>query len=65
MTGRAKFAEMIQERFGKTSDEAEHIIDIFLEAGAAKYNSVGQLQVVHGAFLEPDVIERALADFDS
>ena len=56
------FEEMLAEMFGLTSDEARKVFETFRIVKALNFDAVnGRYTVKNGAFLEPDVIARALA----
>jgi len=56
MTGRQSIIEVITDR---GICNAAQVVDYYLANGIARYDSVGQFQVKHGAFLDQDVLERA------
>ena len=56
MQGRPTIVNILLER-GYV--HAERIVDYYLAEGIAKYDSTGKFSVVHGAFLDDDVLARA------
>lgn len=61
MNTRQQLETSIQEQFNKTAEEARTIIDVFLREKVLKIDVVtGNSSLVHGAFWEADVMDRAL-----
>lgn len=55
------FTQYVMER-GFTRDQADHIRRVYLKAKVLKLDVIcGQWNVKHGAFLDLDVLQRALA----
>lgn len=63
--GRTRFIDSIIEIYGKTERQAEQVLNVFLSNKVVKINkSTGSFDVIHGGYLEPEVIERCLTLFD-
>ena len=57
----SKFAESLMERAGISKEDAYKAIAGFRKAKVLKMDAVGgHMTVKHGAYLEPDVIKRAI-----
>ena len=57
----ARFIESIRGIVDCTEAEARKVMNLYLKEKLAKLSiGVGQINVKHGAFLEPDVIRRAI-----
>lgn len=56
------FITDVMEQFGKTEQEATKVLAVFRRVKAVKYDAaMGRYDLVHGAFWEADVIDRAIA----
>lgn len=56
------FITDVMEQFGKTEQEATKVLAVFRKVKAVKYDAaMGRYDLVHGAFWEADVIDRAIA----
>jgi hypothetical protein len=57
------FIENVMEQFTLSRDEALKVFDVFREVKAIKLDRwMGRWKLSHGAFWEPEVIARAIAD---
>ena len=55
------FIENVMEQFGKTEEEARHVLSVFIKEKAVKLNwAMGRYDLTHGAYWELDVINTAL-----
>lgn len=55
------FTQVLQEAAGISRDDAVRVKNLYLKHRLAKINpGIGAINVKHGAYLEPDVIHRAV-----
>lgn len=57
------FVRSIQEQFGKTKADAERILSVLRKYKIVKRHGY-DLRVIHGAYWDQDVMDRALKAFD-
>ena len=62
--GEAAFIEAIMEQFGKSREEAVKILNVFRANKVVKQAvGTGQIQLVHGAYWDAQVMDNALNEF--
>ena len=62
MNAKDRFINILTEQKGLTIEDATKVYDIYIDYKILKISVYGDIRLSHGAFLDLDVIYRALAE---